>query len=120
MLELLDRLESHPDFYVRSLEDVYVLSQPQSDNSEAEATLDSAKSSPKPSGNNPSFPWRRKVWVYFMRKNEEDLLTLPHVSNYTLKAGIKWPELTADKEESQSFLVSEFRNVPKDDSCSSG
>ncbi|KAL1422591.1 hypothetical protein MTO96_021999 [Rhipicephalus appendiculatus] len=30
MLEVLDRLESHPDYYVRSQEDVFMLSQPKS------------------------------------------------------------------------------------------
>uniref|UniRef100_A0A6M2E8C8 Gamma-glutamylcyclotransferase family protein n=1 Tax=Amblyomma tuberculatum TaxID=48802 RepID=A0A6M2E8C8_9ACAR len=116
MLELLDRLESHPDFYVRSLQDVDVLSQPHSEGADIEAVTNSAKSSPKLPGNHSGFPSRRKVWVYFMRKNEEELLKLPHVSSYTLKPGINLPELTADKEESQRFLTSEFLNVPRNDS----
>uniref|UniRef100_A0A1E1XDH0 Gamma-glutamylcyclotransferase family protein n=1 Tax=Amblyomma aureolatum TaxID=187763 RepID=A0A1E1XDH0_9ACAR len=118
MLELLDRLESHPDFYVRSLEDVVVLSRHQSGNSEDQATPHSAKTSSKPPSNHSELPLRLNVWVYFMRKNEKELLTLPHLSNYTLKPGIVWPELTADKEETQRFLVSEFQNVHKNDSGS--
>uniref|UniRef100_A0A023G7K7 Gamma-glutamylcyclotransferase family protein n=1 Tax=Amblyomma triste TaxID=251400 RepID=A0A023G7K7_AMBTT len=115
MLELLDRLESHPDFYTRSLEDVELLSPPQPEDPANKSTTDSPSSSPESPSDFSNSSSRRKAWIYFVPKMEEQLLSLPYVENYTLKPGIVWPTLTADKEESLRFLVSEFRKVPMKD-----
>ncbi|KAH7954411.1 hypothetical protein HPB49_018264 [Dermacentor silvarum] len=77
MLAVLDRLESHPDIYVRSLEDVGLLSQ-------AGGEL--------------------KAWIYFVRKFERELLSLPYVVNYTGKPGIEWPDYIGDNEQTGRFL----------------
>uniref|UniRef100_A0A023FRQ6 Gamma-glutamylcyclotransferase family protein n=1 Tax=Amblyomma cajennense TaxID=34607 RepID=A0A023FRQ6_AMBCJ len=120
MLELLDRLESHPEFYVRSLEDVELLSQPQPADPETESKPDPPSSSSHSSSDLSSSPSRRKAWIYFVPKMEQQLLSLPYVASYTRKPHIVWPALSADKEETLRFLVSEFRKIPKNDSCSSG
>ncbi|XP_077520428.1 troponin C-akin-1 protein-like [Amblyomma americanum] len=120
MLELLDRLESHPDFYVRSLEDVELLSQPQPADPETESTPDPPDSASHSSSDLSSSQSRRKAWIYFVPKMEKQLLSLPYVASYTRRPNIVWPALSADKEESLRFLISEFRKIPMNDSCGSG
>lgn len=100
MLEALDRLESHPDYYVRSQEDVVMLSQ-------ANSSTDVEGTTARPSIETGD---RRKAWVYFVRKFERELLSLPTVPQYTRKPGIEWPELNAD-EKARRFLDNEFQHI---------
>ncbi|KAK8785041.1 hypothetical protein V5799_008587 [Amblyomma americanum] len=118
MLEFLDRIESHPDFYARSLEDVELLTHPQPAHTEAESALNSSCSSATASDDiSHSLP-RRKVWIYIMRRTQPELLSLPHMANYTGKRGIELPFLTGD--DSLRFLTSQFRNASAAESCNNG
>ncbi|XP_049268388.1 putative gamma-glutamylcyclotransferase CG2811 isoform X1 [Rhipicephalus sanguineus] len=101
MLEVLDWLESHPDFYVRSQEDVVMLSQPHS-STDVEGTT--VRPSSTEAGD------KRKAWVYFVRKFERELLSLPTVPHYTRKPGIELPEFNAD-EKSRRFLDNGFQRI---------
>ncbi|XP_049521796.1 putative gamma-glutamylcyclotransferase CG2811 isoform X1 [Dermacentor silvarum] len=115
MLNVLDCLESHPHFYVRSQEDVMLLPPPKSTGASIEETTPPSENSSLTEAGD-----RRKAWIYFVRKFELELLSLPKVVRYTLKPGIEWPELICDKEQSQRFLDGAFQHFGASDSCSSG
>lgn len=102
MLEVLDRLESHPDYYVRSQEDILMLSQPKSP---TEACVEGTAPTPPTEAGD-----RRRAWIYFVRKFERQLLSLPTVAQYTGKPEIKWPELKGD-ETARTFLDNEFQHI---------
>uniref|UniRef100_A0A131YM80 Gamma-glutamylcyclotransferase family protein n=1 Tax=Rhipicephalus appendiculatus TaxID=34631 RepID=A0A131YM80_RHIAP len=102
MLEVLDRLESHPDYYVRSQEDVFMLSQPKSS---TDANVEGTTPTPPTEAGD-----KRKAWIYFLRKFERQLLSLPVVPHYTRKPGIEWPELNGD-ETARRFLDNGFQHI---------
>lgn len=103
MLEVLDRLESHPEYYVRSLEDIELLAQP---NSSTVSNMGATTPTPLNQCGD-----KRKAWIYFVRKFEKELLSLPTVTNYTRKPGIEWPEFIGDREQTQRFLDGEFQHI---------
>ncbi|XP_075546058.1 putative gamma-glutamylcyclotransferase CG2811 [Dermacentor variabilis] len=115
MLDVLDRLESHPDFYVRSNEDVMLLSKPKSTAPSIEVTAPRSENSSSTEAGDSC-----KAWIYFVRKFELELLSLPKVARYSRKPGIVWPELIGNKEQTQRFLDAAFQNIAANDSCSSG
>ncbi|KAL1474432.1 hypothetical protein MTO96_037977 [Rhipicephalus appendiculatus] len=102
MLEVLDRLESHPDYYVRSQEDVFMLPQPKAS---TDANVEGTTPTPPTEAGD-----RRKAWIYFLRKFERQLLSLPVVPHYTRKPGIEWPELKGD-ETARRFLDNGFQHI---------
>ncbi|KAH7954863.1 hypothetical protein HPB49_022327 [Dermacentor silvarum] len=111
MLETLDGLESHPDVYVRTQEDVVLLSsQPKSCSPDAEANSRSGGLSSTEAGE------RRKAWIYFIRNAEPEHLLLPFVSCYTWRQDIEFPTATGDKEESLRFLDNQFKPTAVDES----
>ncbi|XP_070392734.1 putative gamma-glutamylcyclotransferase CG2811 [Dermacentor albipictus] len=115
MLDVLDHLESHPDFYVRSHEDVMMLSQPKSTDASIEGTAPRSENSSSTEAGD-----RCKAWIYFVRKFELELLSLPKVARYSRKPGIEWPELIGNKEQTRRFLDGAFQHIAASDSCSSG
>ncbi|XP_075543434.1 troponin C-akin-1 protein-like [Dermacentor variabilis] len=111
MLESLDGLESHPDVYVRTQQDVALLSSPlNSSIPDAEAKLRSGGLSSTEGSQ------RRKAWIYFARKVEQEHLSLPFVSCYTCRQDIEYPTSTADKQESLRFLNNHFKHNAADQS----
>ncbi|XP_072143740.1 gamma-glutamylaminecyclotransferase C-like [Dermacentor andersoni] len=111
MLESLDGLESHPDVYVRTQQDVALLSSRlNSSVPDAEAKLHSGGLSSTEGGE------IRKAWIYFARKVEDEHLSLPFVSRYNCKQDIEYPTSTADKQESLRFLNKHFKHTAVDES----
>ncbi|XP_054930213.1 putative gamma-glutamylcyclotransferase CG2811 [Dermacentor andersoni] len=84
MLAVIDHLEWHPRLYIRSQEDVELLSQ----------------------GGG-----RLKAWIYFVRKFDPELLSLPYVVNFTGKPGTEWPEFIGDNEETRRFIEATFPEI---------
>ncbi|XP_050040369.2 putative gamma-glutamylcyclotransferase CG2811 [Dermacentor andersoni] len=84
MLEVVDHLEWHPRLYVRSQEDIELLSQ----------------------GGG-----RLKAWIYFVREFDRQLLSLPYLVNFTGKPGIEWPEFIGDNEETRRFIEATFPEI---------
>ncbi|XP_075543812.1 uncharacterized protein LOC142578299 [Dermacentor variabilis] len=111
MLESLDGLESYPDVYVRTQQDVALQPSPlNSSIPDAEAKLRSGGLSSTEGSQ------RRKAWIYFVRKVEQEHLSLPFVSCYTCRQDIEYPTSTADKQESLRFFNNHFKPNAADQS----
>lgn len=112
MLKTLDGLESHPDVYVRTQEDVVLLSsQPKSRSPDAEVNSRTEVLSSTEARE------RRKAWIYVISNVEPEHLSLPFVPCYTWRQDIEFPRATGDKEESLRFLDNKFKPPAADESC---